>query len=87
VEIINKEGVLIMKIYVLEYDFTVYTVNLEAKETKRKREFFDKIEDLIAEYREKKEALFMGFIKYNNNFKIYEAKFYEMDISAVDVLL
>lgn len=76
-----------MKVYVLEYDFTVYTVNLEAKETKKKKEFFDKIEDLIAEYREKKEALFMGFIKYNSNFKIYEAIFHEMDISAVDALL
>lgn len=41
VEIINKEGVLIMKIYVLEYDFTVYTVNLEAKETKRKSTLYE----------------------------------------------
>lgn len=40
-EIINKEGVLIMKIYVLEYDFTVYTVNLEAKETKRKSTLYE----------------------------------------------
>lgn len=73
--------------YVLEYDFHMYTINMECKGVERKRLYFDKIEDLLAEYRSKKNALFMECINYNDNFKIYKAIFEEIDIKSIDALM
>lgn len=73
--------------YVLEYDFHTYTVNMECKKVEKRRHYFDKVEDLLQAYREKKDALFMGCIKYNDNFKIYKAIFEEIDIKGIDVLM
>lgn len=73
--------------YVLEYDFHMYTVNMECKKVEKRRHYFDKVEDLLQAYREKKDALFMGCIKYNDNFKIYKAIFEEIDIKEIDVLM
>lgn len=73
--------------YVLEYDFHIYTINMECKKVERKRLYFDKVEELLEGYRNKKDALFMGCIKYNDNFKIYRAIFEEIDIKGIDMLM
>ena len=73
--------------YVLEYDFHMYTINMECKSVQRKWLYFDKVEELLEEYRKKKDALFMGCIKYNDNFKIYKAIFEEIDIKGIDMLM
>lgn len=65
----------------------MYTVNMECKKVEKRRHYFDKVEDLLQAYREKKDALFMGCIKYNDNFKIYKAIFEEIDIKGIDVLM
>lgn len=56
---------------------------MECKKVERKRLYFDKVE----EYRNKKDSLFMGCIKYNDNFKIYKAIFEEIDIKGIDMLM
>ena len=41
-------------VWVLEYNFHLYTINLEEKEVTPTKEYFDTIEDLLKTYREKK---------------------------------
>lgn len=74
------------KLFVLDYDFHIFKVSGK-EEVKRKRMCFSKVEELLKAYREKKEALFMGAIPYNDNFKIYSATLEEMDLASIDVLL
>lgn len=73
--------------YVLEYDFHVYTINMECKKVERRTEHFDKVEELLAAYRARKDVLFMGCIKCNDNFKIYKATYEEIDIKGIDILM
>ena len=40
-------------VWVLEYNFHLYTINLEEKEVTPTKEYFDTIEDLLKTYREK----------------------------------
>ena len=37
--------------YILKYDFTPLTINLNRGETEHRKELFDKFEDLLSEYR------------------------------------
>ena len=74
-------------VWVLEYDFHLYTITFEEKGVEKRVEYFDKVEDLIATYREKKDALFAGCITYNSNFKIYKAECEETDPMMIEALL
>ena len=42
---------------------------------------------MLRAYREKKEALFMGIIKYNTDFHIYKCDFEDVDIAGIDILM
>lgn len=74
-------------VWVLEYDFHLYTIIFEEKEVKKKTLYFEKVEELIATYRQKRDALFAGCITDNDNFKIYRAVCEEMDPKMVEALL
>lgn len=76
-----------MNIWIMEYDFHLYNVNLIQKETNKRIEYHNEIETLLKSYREKKDALLMNCIKYNTNFKIYKGTCKEIDISFIDNLL
>lgn len=76
------------KIFIMEYDSKLITINLEEKEIKHHILIFTKLEELIATYREKRDALFMGMINYNVNFKIYGVTgLKEINLEALDSLL
>ena len=72
--------------YVLEYDFHIYTIYMECKKIEHKKEYYDKVEDLIKAYRKKKDAMFMG-IPYNDNFKVFKAVLEEIDLNSINSLL
>ncbi|AVM69738.1 hypothetical protein C3V36_11105 [Lachnospiraceae bacterium oral taxon 500] len=74
-------------VWVLEWDFHLYTVNFEEKEVNREILYFDRFEELLATYRKKKNALFMGCLNYNTNFKLYKGNCEEADIKSLDELL
>ena len=74
-------------VWVLEYDFHLYDVNMEEKEVKNIKEYFNNIEDLLKQYRNKEKALFMEFIKYNDNFHIYKGNLQEQNIEQINNLL
>lgn len=76
-----------MKRYVLRWKFHMYTINFEEKSVEDREEVFDKFEDLLKCYREKKNALFAGHINYNTDFKVYTALLQEHDITKLDELL
>lgn len=76
-----------MEHWVLEYDFHLYTIHFEEKEVTRKRVYIDKVEELIAVYRSKRDAMFAGCINYNDNFKVYKAVCQEVDISMIEALM
>lgn len=76
-----------MQYWMLQYDFHLYNINMECKEVITKREFYERVEDMLRAYREKKEALFMGIIKYNTDFHIYKCDFEEVDTAGIDILL
>lgn len=76
------------KIFILEYDFEVVTVNLEVKEVRHKLEVFLRFEDLLAQYRKKKNAQVMGLINYCKNFKVHVVtELKEMPIEQIDLML
>lgn len=76
-----------MKRYCLRWNFHLYTINFEEKEVKQREEYFDKFEDLLKCYREKKNALFAGCINYNTNFEVYTVELKQQDIKKLDELL
>ena len=76
-----------MKRYFLHWKFHLYTINFEEKRVEDREEVFEKFEDLLKCYREKKNALFAGCINYNTDFKVYTAELTEQDISKPDELL
>lgn len=76
-----------MKRYCLRYKFHVYNINLEEKSVEEREHFFEKFEDLLKCYREKKNALFANCINYNTDFKVYTALLQEHDIAKLDALL
>lgn len=76
-----------MKRYFLRWKFYLYTIDFEVKEVQQREECFDKFEDLLKCYREKKNALFSGCINYNKDFEVYTAVLQQQDISKLDDLL
>ena len=76
-----------MKRYILSWKFHCYTINFEEKSVENREESFDKFEDLLKFYREKKNALFAGCINYNTDFKVYTALLQEHDIKKLDEFL
>ena len=74
-------------VWVLDYDFHLYTVNFEEKGVKRETLYFDRFEELLATYRKKKEALFYGCLNYNTNFKLYKGSCEEVDIKSLGEFL
>ena len=74
-------------VWVLEYNFHLYTINLEEKEVTPTKEYFDTIEDLLKTYRKKKDALFCGCINYNTDFHIYRGLVEEQNIEQINNLL
>ena len=76
-----------MKRYFLRWKFHLYTVQFEEKSIEDREASFDKFEDLLKCYREKKEALFAGCIPYNTDFEVYTAILEKQDISKLDALL
>ena len=76
-----------MKRYFLRWKFHLYTINLEEKSVEDREASFDKFEDLLKFYREKKNALFAGCINYNTDFKVYTALLQEHDIEKLNALL
>lgn len=74
-------------VWVLEYDFHLYTIYFVEKEVVKKTYYFDKLEELIATFRKKREALFAGCINYNDNFKIYKAVCEKMDSKVIETLM
>lgn len=84
-DIVFKEG---SKVYVLQYDFNIYDVRtFDLKEVRHKKLYYDKIENLIADYRSKKNQLFAGILPTTENFKIYVARCQEVNIDQLDILL
>lgn len=73
--------------WMLQYDFHQLTIQLQEKKVVTKKLYFDRIEELLEAYREKKDALFMGAIPYNDNFHLYRVNFQELDLSQIDVLM
>lgn len=73
--------------YLMTYKFHLYTVNFIEKEVQDRCETYEKFEDLLADYRKKKHALFCNCITYNTNFKVYTLQTIEQDISKLDNLL
>ena len=76
-----------MKKYFLQWKFHMYTINFEEKSVENREQSFDKFEDLLKCYREKKNALFANCINYNTDFKVYTALLQEHDIRKLDELL
>lgn len=76
-----------MKKYALEYIFHVITVNLEDKEQKKKIEYYDYFEDLLKDYREKKEKRAYNVIPYMTDFKWYIANLEEQNLDSLNSLL
>lgn len=76
-----------MQKFALGYDFHVYDINLHEKEVQNKCEFYSNIEELLADYRNKKASTFMGCVKTHDNFKIYKVHLEELDIKSVDALM
>ena len=74
-------------VWVLEYNFHLYTINLEEKEVTPTKEYFDTIEDLLKTYRKKKDALFCECINYNTDFHIYRGLLEEQNIEQINNLL
>ena len=74
-------------VWVLEYNFHLYTINLEEKEVTPTKEYFDTIEDLLKAYREKKDSLFCECINYNTDFHIYRGLLEEQNIEQINNLL
>lgn len=54
---------------------------------RNKCEFYSDIEELLADYRNKKDSMFMGCVKTHDNFKIYNVHLEELDIKSVDALM
>ena len=76
-----------MKMYLLKWKMHVYTVHLEEKEIRPKEQYFDKFEDLLGCYREKKNALFCGLINYNTDFEVFTVEYTQQDIAKLDAYL
>lgn len=76
-----------MKRYILRWKFHLYTVQFEEKSVEDREAYFDKFEDLLKCYREKKEALFAGCINYNTDFEVFTCVLEKQDISKLDALL
>ena len=76
-----------MKRYFLRWKFHLYTIDFEEKSVEDREECFDKFEDLLKCYREKKNALFSGCINYNTDFEVYTAELKQQDIKKLDELL
>ena len=74
-------------LWVLEYNFHLYTINLEEKEVTPTKEYFDTIEELLKAYRDKKDALFCECINYNTDFHIYRGLLEEQNIEQINNLL
>jgi hypothetical protein len=73
--------------YLLTYKFHLYTINFTEKEVQDRCETYEKFEDLLADYRKKKNALFANCINYNTDFKVYTLQATEQNISKLDALL
>ena len=76
-----------MKRYFLQWKFHCYTINFKEKSVEDREESFDKFEDLLKCYREKKNALFANCINYNTDFKVYTAELQQQDIRKLDSYL
>lgn len=76
-----------MKLHILEYKFHIITINLEDKEQEIKREYFERFEDLLKEYRSKKDTKAYGIVECYTDFKYYIADLEEKDIKALNDLL
>lgn len=57
------------------------------KEVQQRKQYFDKIEDLISEYRRLKNARLQGILEYNTDFKVYQGNMEEVDIKQIDKLM
>lgn len=76
-----------MRRYLLRWKFHLYNIHLEEVKIETREEYFDKFEDLLKCYREKKEALFAGCINYNTDFEVYTVVLEKQDISKLDAFL
>ena len=76
-----------MKMYLLKWKMHIYTVQLKEKEIRPKEQYFGKFEDLLACYREKKNALFCGLINYNTDFEVFTVEYTQQDIKKLDAYL
>ena len=65
----------------------IYNINFEEKSVETKEETFEKFEDLLKCYREKKQALFAECINYNTDFEVYIAILKKQDIKKLDEFL
>ncbi len=76
-----------MKRYLLRWKFHKYNIELKEVGIEDREQYFDKFEDLLTCYREKKNALFSGCINYNTDFKVYTAIMEQQDIKKLDAWL
>ena len=76
-----------IKRYVLRWKMHIYNINFEEKSVETKEETFEKFEDLLKCYREKKQALFAECINYNTDFEVYTAILKKQDIKKLDEFL
>lgn len=76
-----------MKRYILQWKFHVYNIQFQEVRIEDREECFDKFEDLLKCYRQKKNALFAETIHYNTDFRVFTCIMEEHDISQLDALL
>lgn len=78
-----------MKRYILQYKFNMITIHGEIKEVKNNELMFDKFEDLLAHYREKKNAKVKMFpyMQVYHDFHVYTCILEEQDIKKLDDFL
>lgn len=76
-----------MKRYLLRWKFHKYNIALQETGVEDREAYFDKFEDLLKCYREKKEVLFAGCINYNTDFEVYTVVLEKQDITKLDAFL
>jgi len=76
-----------MKRYLLRWKFHKYNIALQETGVEDREQYFDKFEDLLKCYREKKKAMVAGCIYYNTDFEVYTFVLEKHDIAQLDALL
>lgn len=73
--------------YLLTYKFHLYNIHFIEQSVEDRYQTYEKFEDLLIDYRKKKDSLFAGCMNYNTDFKVYTLTATEQDTNKLDKLL